>query len=124
MSEQFEGAIVGGKEFPFIRITVASQAKILKKFKPSFWGAIAEWLWPERNNLRMWKKVRSIAFVKDWKWKYLRIMPKELRCKELNLNEAGGIKADFFAYARAKANEHDAPLLSLSPSKTENAKAK
>ena len=114
--EIFEGAIIGDKQFPFVRVTVAKQAKIINKFKPTIINSICQWLWPERNNLRMWKRVRSIAFEKDWKWKFFGIIPKELRCSEMSLKQAGELQADFFALVGETVKGHDAPLLSLNSS--------
>ena len=114
--EIFEGAIIGDKQFPFVRVTVAKQAKIINKFKPTIINSICQWLWPERNNLRMWKRVRSIAFEKDWKWKFFGIIPKELRCSEMSLKQAGELQASFFARVGEIVKGHDAPLLSLNSS--------
>ena len=117
MSEdKFEGAVIGDKKFPFVRVTVAKQAKIINKFKPTIINSICQWLWPERNNLRMWKRVRSIAFEKDWKWKFFGIIPKELRCSEMSLKQAGELQASFFARVGEIVKGHDAPLLSLNSS--------
>lgn len=120
MISTFEGAEINGKQFPFVRVTVAKQVKIIKKFKPTIFNAIAERFFPEGNNKRMWKRVRSVAFVKDWKWKYLRIVPKELRCSEISINMVGGLEARFFAYVREMVKEHDGQLLSATYSKIES----
>jgi hypothetical protein len=116
----FEGAEVGGKRFPFARITVAAQPKIIRTFRPTVIAALREKYFPQTNNLRMWKKVRAVAFVKDWKWKYLGIIPKELRSSEIGLKESGEIQASFFVYLQGMVNGHDAPLLSAIDSKTVN----
>ena len=123
--EIFEGAVIGDKQFPFVRVTVAKQAKIINKFKPTIINSICQWLWPERNNLRMWKRVRSVAFVKTGLWKWLWflpfefVVPKELRCSEMSLKQAGELQASFFARVGEIVKGHDAPLLSLNSSQTQ-----
>lgn len=131
MDEQgkvFEGyKAENGKQFPFVRVTVAKQAKVINKFKIPVWNILFKIycaFTPARNNLRMWKKVRSVAFVKSGLWKYLRIIPKELRCSEMQLKLAGELQASFFGYVEAEVKGHDAPLLSLKGSPIENNKAK
>jgi hypothetical protein len=112
---------IGGKQFPFIRVTVSKQSEIIKMFQLGLFAGLAHILNPSGDNRRMWKRVRSVAFVKDWRWKYLRIIPEELRCNEVSLRQAGEIQASFFEYARAEVNAHDQPLRSQTSSKTENA---
>ncbi len=115
----FQGAEINGKQFPFVRVTVAKQHEILKKFRPKLRDAFSQRFRPETNNSRMWKKVRSLAFVKDWKWKYFFIVPKELRLSQISLKLSGEIQANFFDYVAAEVKGHDAPLNSLNPSRTE-----
>jgi hypothetical protein len=116
----FGGAIVNGREFPFIRITVSAHSKITNKFHKTIRQVVADTLFPSGFRKREWKRVRSVAYVKDWRWKWLRIIPKELRIKNLDLEIAGGLKADFFGYWREKVKAHDEPLNLLNPSPTEN----
>ena len=119
MSE-FQGAKIGDKEFPFVRITIAKQAKYIKRFQTGLFTKFCEIFFSAKNNTRMWKRVRSLAFVRDWKWKYLRIIPKELRCSEISLRLAGEIQASFFDYVREEVTAHDKRLLSVTGLKTEN----
>ena len=117
MNPAFEGVEISGKQFPFVRVTIARQAEIIKKFKPTIIGVFAQSFSPERNNQRMWKKVRSVAFVKDWKWKYFRIIPKELRCSEIKIQQAGELQASFFSYVGEAVKGHDEPLRFVTLSK-------
>jgi len=120
MDELFQGAEINGKQFPFVRVTVAKQAKIIKRFNPGFFGRMMQILFPLRNNLRMWKRVRSVAFIKTGSWKYLRIIPKELRSSEISLKLAGELQASFFSYVGVEVEGHDKPLLSVTGLKTVN----
>lgn len=110
---------VGGKQFQFVRITVSKQARIIRKFQRSLLAGLAHIMDPAGDNGRAWRKVRSVAFVKDWKWKYLRIVPKELRCSDMSLKQAGELQASFFVYVAEEVKAHDLPLLSQNLSKTE-----
>ena len=156
--EIFEGAIFNQglpneKRFPFVRVTVAKQQKIAKKFQPSYYRAIIGWFRgkalrqylkqhpdlqkrliedPEdkevlkelvmeglikndlNENIRVWKKTRSVAF--NWEWKWLGYVPKELRCPEIDLDLAGELQADFFVRVREMVKRHDAHLRSLNNS--------
>jgi hypothetical protein len=112
---------IGGKQFQFVRITVSKQAEIIRKiFRRKLFVGLMHILDPAGDNGRSWKKVRSVAFVKDWKWKYLRIIPKELRCSELSLRQSGELQASFFDYVAAEVNAHDAHLNLQTLLKTEN----
>ena len=111
-SETFEGAEINGKQFPFVRITVSQQKSIINRFKPTVLGILFEKYFPQTINQRAWKRTRSIAFEKDWKWKYFGIIPKELRCSHMGLKQAGEIQADFFSRLWATVQGHDAPWLS------------
>lgn len=122
--EIFEGAEIDGKRFPFIRVTVAGQKKVVKKFKPNLRDLLSATFFPSSANIRSWKKTRSVAFVKTGIWKWFRIVPKELRCSEMNLKLAGELQARFFDIVGETVKGHDAPLLSLNPSQTEIKKAK
>jgi hypothetical protein len=122
--EIFEGYQIGEKKFPFIRVTVAGQAKVVKRFRTTFRDLFSKTLFPHSANIRMWKRLRSVAFVKNPLWKYLRIIPKELRCSEMNLKTAGELQARFFVIVGEIVKGHDAPLLSLNPSQTANKEAK
>ena len=124
MESKFEGAEINGKQFPFVRITVSKQLEILKKFKPKARDILFQRFKPETNNSRMWKKTRSVAFVKGWKWKYFFIVPKELRLAQMGLKLSGEIQADFFAYVGAEVKGHDEQLNSVSHSKIESSPAK
>lgn len=117
MTSTFDGAEINGKQFPFARITIAHQPKCIKKFSPTIVSTLRERCFPQTNNLRMWKRVRAVAFEKDWKWK-LGIIPKELRCSEIGLKEAGEIQARFFDYLQEMVKGHDEPLLSAINIKT------
>ncbi|MBE3139046.1 MAG: hypothetical protein IMZ53_00520 [Thermoplasmata archaeon] len=123
MDAVFEGATINGKQFPFVRVTVTRQAKIISKFKPTLRGIIANSLFPSSQNKRMWKKVRSVAFVKYGLWK-IGIIPKELRCSEMQLKLAGELQANFFGYVAAEVKGHDEPLSAVRGSQTETSPAK
>ena len=114
---------IGGKQFQFIRVTVSKQSKIIKVFHLGLFAGLFHILNPSGDNRRMWKRIRSVAFVKGWGWKYFRIIPKELRCNEIALRQAGEIQASFFDYARAEVNAHDLPLSSQMILKTETVQA-
>jgi hypothetical protein len=114
----FEGLEIEGKQFPFKRITLSHQAKIIHKLKPSYIEAIFLWLFPWKRNKRMWIRVRSLAFEKGWKWKVFRIIPKELRCSHIPISIAGGTQADFFKRVEVEVKGHDKPLISLDTSVT------
>jgi hypothetical protein len=122
--ETFEGAEVDGKRFPFIRISVAMEPKLIKKFLPSTIDAVLNKLFPLTANMRAWKKVRRIALQKDWKWKYLGIIPKELRCSNIKIQVAGGIQADFFAYVTTNHEEFKKLFDSVNNSQTTSESAK
>jgi hypothetical protein len=119
----FEGATINGKQFPFVRVTVAKQSKIISKFKPTLRGIIAQSLFPSSQNKRMWKKVRSVAFVKFGLWK-IGVIPKELRCSEMQLKLAGELQASFFGYVAVEVKGHDEPLKTVRDSQTEINQAK
>lgn len=102
----FEGAEINGKQFPFVRVTIASQKRIIDRFNPSRLAIFLDEHFPGGRMIRVWKHVRSVAFVKDWKWKYFRIVPKELRCSEIGIKQAGEIQASFFVYVAAIVNEY------------------
>lgn len=123
-TSKFEGAEINGKLFPFVRITIASQAQIQNKFTPS---RLALWLdkhFPEKRIYRVWKQVRSVAFVKDWKWKYFGIVPKELRFSEITLKQAGEIQASFFVYVAETVSVYDKLSRSAMTVQTENPSTK
>ena len=113
--------MINGRRFVWKRITLAMQYKISKKFSPTRWQAIGDWLrsnaarkylklnpdttrldliknglikTDRKERIRDWKKLRSIAFVRTGTWKWLGIIPVELRIKNMDEN-AGGLKADF-----------------------------
>ena len=169
----FEGAVIDGKEFPFVRITIANKSKMqrkifslstidfivsnlyLKKIKKEIAysksvGMTDEditiqsntensflmnrinisliGLWKQRRNeseaFRLWKRVRANAFQKNFAWKWLRIIPKELRNSQIAFNIAGGLQVDFFGYFKAIVKEYEKQLSSLkvSPTAKDNTK--
>ena len=122
--ELFDGAVVDGKRFPFIRVTVANEPKLIRRFRPSTFAALLDKYFPLTANARSWKKVRRIAIEKDWKWRYLRIIPKELRCSQIKIQVAGGIQADFFAYCARNRKEFSALFDSANSSQTGTASVK
>ncbi len=133
-----EGAAVGGKFFPFVRVTPNSQARIMKKMRITrlealafrarlkkqnkmklsiFEVAILERF--ERTQSRLeWKRVRSVAFIKNFTWRWFGIVPKELRCSNIEVSSTGGIQADFFKYFTGQVEEYRKPLEILKPSPT------
>jgi hypothetical protein len=121
MSE-YQGAIFNEgqpneKRFPFVRVTLAKQPKIMRKLRPTLRGAFKKYFFPYNTFAREWKMVRSVAF--DWKWKWIGYVPKELRCSQINLKQAGELKASFFGYFKATVDEHNAPLKPWMTSETE-----
>jgi hypothetical protein len=120
----FDGARINGKEFPFVRVTVAKHKKICKKLNITMREAVLMHIASAGNKMREWKKIRSVAYVKTGLWKWMRIVPKELRCSQLDLDTAGGLKADFFDYVWTKVREHDRHLLSVKGSQIESAPKK
>jgi hypothetical protein len=120
----FEGAEINGKQFPFVRITIAEQGRIAKRLRGTFRDAVSNIFFPHRGYLRMWKKVRSIAFVKNWQWKYLRIIPQELRCSQIDMKIAGELQVSFFGYIRGTVSAYEEFLKSLNPSPIETNKEK
>lgn len=120
----FEGAEINGKQFPFIRVTIASQKRIADKFMPSRLSLFLDRHFPERLIFRMWKRVRSVAFVKDWKWKYFRIIPKELRCSEIGLKSVGEIQASFFVYVAETVSAYNLLSSSAMTGQTKSASEK
>jgi hypothetical protein len=98
MSDLFEGAELNGKRFPFVHITISSQAKIMRKFFPTLRDVMLKRLRPETQLLRHWKKLRSVAFVKSGSWKWMGIIPHELRIDVIKPEEVKKIDADFFRY--------------------------
>jgi hypothetical protein len=99
----FEGIIVHGKKFPFRRLTISETAKILRSFIPGFFKSsfiiIVTLFSPFKEDKRWWKKVRSVAFKKNFTWKYFGVVPKELRCSVMLQKEAEAAEESFFVYA-------------------------
>jgi len=120
----FNGAEINGKKFPFVRVTIAKQERIIQQFKPTIRTAFMERWRPEGNNKRMWKRVRSLAFEKTGLWKWLRIVPEELRCSNMSLKLAGELQARFFSSVAAEVKEHDEHLRSANLLPTANTPAK
>jgi hypothetical protein len=120
----FEGITVGGKKFPFVRLTINSTAILLKKLRPGFWRSIgvvaATIINPQSNKKRWWKQIRSVAFVKTGAWKYFGIVPRELRCSVMLQKEAEAAEESFFAYALEIVREFNKPSNSVKVSQTEN----
>jgi hypothetical protein len=145
--------LINGKEFEFIRVTVTKQVEIAKKFKMSLIDTVIESGYITRRkkfldanpnieitekelmdlglirvdvkaNKKAWKKIRSVAFIKTGLWKYLRIIPKELRCSQIQLKQAGELQASFFDYVGAEVKAHDTPLNSAQSTQIENKEAK
>jgi hypothetical protein len=121
MTSTFEGAEIDGKQFPFVRVTIAQQGKIIRGlFKPRFRDLFSMAFRPESEKKRIWKRFRSTAFIKSGLWKWFRIIPRELRCSTILINQAEEIEARFFAYAAEKGIVFNPPSTSAKNSKTEN----
>jgi hypothetical protein len=120
----FEGATISGKEFPFVRLTINSTAKLLKKLKPSICSVFVNAMSPNKEQKRWWIKVRSVAFVKTGLWKYFGIIPKELRCSVILQKEAEAAEESFFVYAPEIVQRLSRQLNSVKSSQTENNKPK
>jgi hypothetical protein len=123
MDAVFEGATINGKQFPFVRVTVAGGARIVRRLNPTISGVIFQfisfqWMRSSAADMRWWKKIRSVAFVKNGLWK-VGIVPKELRCSEILLQDAWGIEKCFFDYAEVKVNAHGVLFISAKDSQTE-----
>ena len=100
----FEGAVIEGRAFPFIKVTLSGHAKIMRFFyHGGFLGQLRYsthlLFFPSRSVIREWKMFRSIAFKKNFTWKIFRIIPKELRIKSFNLRDYKVIKKSFFEYS-------------------------
>jgi hypothetical protein len=146
--ELFEGAIIGEKRFPFVRVTESSQPRIVKKIsKPNYRALIFNWFTRKKReqyirlhpnavmgdlvkegliyfsvyqSKREWKIIRSIAFQKSGLWKWLGIIPKELRCKNIEIRVAREVKKKLDAYLMETVKEQGAQSGSLISSQTEN----
>jgi len=114
----FDGIVEGGIEFPFVRLTVTSTAKILKKLikPPHFRNALSK----HTIKKRWWLAVRDIAFQKKGLWLWLGIVPKPLRCSVIADDRAAEIEDYFFEYAKVIVTELDRLSNSSRPSLTEN----
>ena len=102
MSEDlFEGAIIGGKKFPFKYLSMIQAAQIHRKLIPGLFRsvgiAILTLITPHNQNIRWWERVRSVAFQRQGLWK-LGIIPKELRCSVIKPKEAEDAEESFFAF--------------------------
>ena len=100
MSEDlFEGAIIGGKKFPFKYLSMIQAAQIHRKLIPGLFRsvgiAILTLITPHNQNIRWWKRIRSVAFQKQGLWK-LGVIPKELRCSVIKPKEAEEAEEIFF----------------------------
>ena len=113
----FEGAVVDGRKFPFIRLTVTSSAKTLKKLLPPLFN-FRDVFNKSGIKKRWWIKVRGIAFQKNIAWKLFGIVPHELRCSVIRPEKAEEIEIDFFVYAGVIVKEYERLLLSANPSLT------
>lgn len=111
-----ESIKIGTREFSFTRITLARQeqieAKLVnrkqhKRFQKIF-------------NRLYWRKFCRLAFVMDFKWKYLGLVPNELKYSNVSLKDFGGIQAAFFGYYGAIAKELGEQFKSFGNSGTQN----
>ena len=50
--ETFEGAIIGEKRFPFVRVTESMQPKIVKKITRIDWRAVIYNYWKQKSRMR------------------------------------------------------------------------
>ena len=146
--ELFEGAIIGEKRFPFVRVTESSQPRIVKKISKSNYRAlIFNWFTRKKReqyirlhpsavmgdlvkeglvyfsvyqSKREWQTIRSIAFQKDFFWKWFKIIPKELRCKNIEIRVAREVKKKLDAYLMETVKEQEGQSALLKNSQTEN----
>jgi hypothetical protein len=143
----FEGAEIAGKQFPFITVSIDSVITVAKKFHP-YWFEIIYNFAKQKKRIaylkanpgakysdlvrlglvyfsiktgrREWKNFRSVAFVKTGLWKWLRIVPKELRCNNMNPRYAEEVKKNFQLYFSGKANASSVSSVSVDNSETKN----
>ena len=146
--ELFEGAVINGKEFPFVRITESMQPKILKKLSRLDWRALLYNLWKQKkrveyvknnpnatykdlvkeglvyisiyHNKREWKIIRSVAFEKNFLWKVFGIIPYELRCNVIKVQDSKDIKKKFDNYLMEATQEPEGQIVSSEGSETKN----
>lgn len=52
-----------------------------------------------------WHRFCRMIFKKNFSWKYLLITPKELRCRNITIQDVGRIQANFFHYWTEKPPE-------------------
>jgi hypothetical protein len=114
------------KRFPFVRVTESQQPKIVKKLTRVNWRAFIYNKWNEKKrnkyisehpeatykdllkeglvylsiyqSKREWKIIRSVALEKNLLWKWVGIIPKELRCNVIQVKDAREIKKKFDNY--------------------------
>ncbi len=132
---------VGTRVFAFVRVTPANEPHIKKKMMEIVQvnalfsalikkaasgetltrkeGVLFKYLVGNLPKIN-WKKTRAMAIKKPFVWKWLRIVPKEFRCKNIDKKTAGGIQANFFSYYQVEANAYDEQFKILSSSPTES----
>ena len=136
--EIFEGAIIGDKRFPFVRVTESMQPKIVKRITKLNWRAVLWNWWYEKKRIkyiadnpnatykdlvleglaysspyqqkREYKIIRSVAFQKNFLWKWFGIIPYELRCNVIETKDSRPIKKKFDNYLLETTKEPDEPI--------------
>jgi hypothetical protein len=150
--ETFEGVEISGRLFPFVRITESMQPKIVKKITKLDWRALLWNRWYKKDRIkyikdnpqatykdlvkeglvyisvyhakREWKIIRSVAFEKDFLWKWLGIIPYELRCNVIDVRATRGIKKKFDNYLLEMTKDQDVQTNSSSNLPMESKEAK
>lgn len=150
--ESFEGVELNGKQFPFVRITESMQPKIIKKITKTNWRAVLYNFWKQKARIkyiadnpkatykdlileglvyssvyqskREWKIIRSVAFQKNFLWKWFGIIPYELRCNVIEIRKAREIKKKFDNYLTETTKGQDEQTNSLNNLPTESIKQK
>jgi hypothetical protein len=140
----FEGVELNDIRLPFVRVTESMQPKIVKKLTRQNWRAVLFNLWQQKarnkyikehpkatykdlvieglvyssvyQSKREWKIIRSVAFQKNFLWKWLGIIPYELRCNVIETKKAREIKKKFDNYLVETTKEQDEQISSSSNS--------
>ena len=73
---------------------------------------------------REWKIIRSVAFQKNFLWKYFKVIPYELRCNVIDVRATREIKKKFDNYLLAMTKDQDGQISSSNNLPIENKEAK
>jgi len=104
MTSKEGSATISGKQFQFIKLTIAKTLKLSEeKFEDRFaqidFKKVLEGGGDYRRFQKLWAVFCNHIFIRDFKWKVLGrfgYLPKELRFSSLNLDEVGDTIQSFF----------------------------